>query len=107
MDRLRRAGASDFFDEHPDGTLRLRNVNGHCIFLVGGDCAVYPHRPDGCVLYPLILYTDVDEVGLHELCPWRGEFRFSSGDAAWLRHSIADEDAEVAHRRSVRSVSTA
>lgn len=104
--RLERAGANGFFEEWDDGTLRLKNVNGGCVFLVDGACSVYASRPDGCVLYPLILYTDVDEVGVHELCPFGNEFRFSSGDVAWLRNSIAQEEAEVVQRRLVLSAST-
>ncbi len=105
VQRLHRAGASGFFEEWDDGTLRLKNVDGRCVFLVDGVCSAYASRPDGCVLYPLILYTDVDEVGTHEFCPFRDEFRFSSGDAAWLRNSIGQEEAEVTQRRRLRSAS--
>lgn len=96
--RLRRAGHRDFCRLHADGTLRLRNVDGRCVFLRGGRCAAYPDRPDGCVLYPLIWFTDIDEADLHDFCPHRHEFRFTSGDREWLRRSIETEDDEVAAR---------
>lgn len=96
--RLERAGHRDFCRCHPDGTLRLVTVDGRCIFLVDGRCAAYPDRPDGCVLYPLIWYTEDRATGLHEFCPHRFEFRFGQGDHEWLGRSIATEEAEVAGR---------
>lgn len=98
--RLRLAGHENFSRPHTDGTLRLRNVAGRCVFLRDGRCAVYPDRPDGCVLYPLIWFTDIDEADLDDFCPHRREFRFTAGDREWLRRSIATEDAEVAARRA-------
>lgn len=100
--RLERAGHRDFCDLGVDGALRLRNVDGRCVFLAGGRCAAYAERPDGCVLYPLIWFTadgEPGEAGLHEFCPHRHEFRFSQGDREWLARSIAVEDIEVAARR--------
>jgi Fe-S-cluster containining protein len=97
--RLERAGHRDFFGHHADGTLRLRNVNGRCVFLVDGRCAAYADRPDGCTLYPLIWYTEDEEAGLHDFCPYRHEFRFCQGDAEWLRRSVATEEQEIRRRR--------
>ena len=39
-----------------DGVPRLRNVDGHCVFLdpETGRCRIYPWRPLGCRLYPLV-----------------------------------------------------
>jgi Fe-S-cluster containining protein len=100
--RLERAGHRDFHRLHDDGTLRLRNVDGHCVFLAGTRCEAYPDRPDGCALYPLIWFAEDGEAGLHDFCPHRLEFRFSQGDREWLRRSIRAEDDEVAVRRSGR-----
>jgi len=96
--RLERAGHRGFYEAWADGTLRLCNSDGCCVFLIDGRCVAYPDRPDGCVLYPLIWFTRDREAGLHDFCPYRHEFRFSSGDEAWLERSIAAEDAEVAAR---------
>ncbi len=96
--RLERAGHRDFYEAWADGTLRLGNRDGRCVFLVDGRCAAYPDRPDGCVLYPLIWFTRDNEAGLHDFCPHRHEFHFSKGDAEWLGRSIAAEDAEVEAR---------
>jgi Fe-S-cluster containining protein len=103
--RLERAGHRDFCDLD-DGALRLRNVDGRCVFLAGGRRTAYPERPDGCVLYPLIWFTgngEPGEAGLHEFCDFRHEFRFSQGDREWLARSIATEDAEIAARRATAS----
>ena len=100
--RLERAGHRDFCELGDDGTLRLCNVAGRCIFLTGSRCDAYPDRPDGCVLYPLIWFTadgEPGEAGLHEFCPHRYEFHFSQGDREWLARSIVAEDLEVAARR--------
>jgi Fe-S-cluster containining protein len=98
VDRLEQAGHRNFYSQDESGYLRIKNVDGHCIFLEGARCVVYPDRPEGCVLYPLILFTDTSEVDLHSFCPYRHEFTFASGDREWLRRSIAREEAEVASR---------
>jgi Fe-S-cluster containining protein len=97
--RLERAGHHGFYRPHPDGTLRLINVDGRCVFLIDGRCTAYADRPDGCVLYPLIWYEEDGTTGLHDLCPFRHAFHFSQGDRDWLARSIAVEEAEVAARR--------
>jgi len=96
--RLERAGHRGFFLQHEDGSLRLVNVDGRCIFLENGRCIAYPDRPDGCVLYPLIWFTEDRETGLHDFCPHRHEFRFSKGDREWLERSITTEEHEIALR---------
>ena len=104
VQRLEGRGLHDVCREDAEGVLRLATTaDGHCIFLSdAGECTVYPDRPEGCVLYPLIYYTHCGEVGLDEFCPHRHEFRFSAGDAAWLERSIATEDAEVRRRLRAR-----
>lgn len=101
--RLEAHGERGFFRREADGTLRLVNVAGRCVFLVGGRCRVYPHRPDGCVLYPLVWCEETREAVLHDFCPWATEFRFSCGDAAWLARSIATEEREIAERLAGRA----
>ena len=96
--RIERAGHRDFCIQDEQGYLRIENVDGHCIFLVDGRCSIYPHRPEGCVLYPMILYTDCNEVGLHDFCPHRHEFSFTSGDEEWLCRGIETEDEEARQR---------
>lgn len=100
--RLERGGHRDFYRVHEDHTLRLRNIDGRCIFLIDGRCEAYRDRPDGCVLYPLIWYTEDEEPGLHEFCPHRFEFRFNVGDHQWLARSIRSEEAEIEARAGLK-----
>lgn len=49
---------------------RLRNVNGHCVFFDPQTrlCKIYPYRPVGCRLYPLI-YVEGEGPRVDVLCP--------------------------------------
>ena len=60
------------------GLPRLRNTDGHCVFLdvTSGKCMIYPHRPEGCRLYPLI-YTRARGVMVDPLCPKAGSIPIS------------------------------
>ncbi len=52
-----------------DGFWQLKNVDGRCYFLSeSGKCTVYPIRPEGCRLYPLILTLDTNEVVVDDDC---------------------------------------
>ncbi len=54
-----------------DGEMwRLRNVDGHCIFLNPQtmQCTIYENRPIGCRLYPLV-YDDVEGPYIDKECP--------------------------------------
>jgi Fe-S-cluster containining protein len=99
VSRIERAGQRGFYYQDEQGYLCIKNIDGHCVFLQDERCVVYLCRPEGCVLYPLIYFTESDAVGLHSFCPYRNEFEFASGDHAWLRRSIAREEAEVTARR--------
>ena len=59
---MRRKGA--------DGIWRLRNLEGHCVFLEPKDrrCTVYIMRPLGCYIYPLNLGPDGVLV-VDSICP--------------------------------------
>jgi len=50
---------------------KLRNVNGHCVFLdeKTGKCLVYDRRPLGCRLYPLVYDANEGKVIVDSLCP--------------------------------------
>ncbi len=58
------------FVEMRNGIPRLKNVNGHCVFLdvSTGKCTIYTTRPTGCKLYPLIFVKGIG-VQLDPLCP--------------------------------------
>lgn len=52
------------------GVPRLRNVNGFCYFYDRGrgECKVYPKRPLGCRIYPVV-YIEGDGPSIDKLCP--------------------------------------
>jgi len=60
----------EFVRVEADGIPRLKNINGHCVFLDEdtGRCKIYPWRPLGCKLYPLI-YVDGIGPSFDEYCP--------------------------------------
>jgi len=59
------------FAVEKNGVYVLRNVDGHCIFLnpETNACTIYPHRPLGCRLYPLVYDVDRGVVTVDKLCP--------------------------------------
>ena len=70
VERLEAAGERDFYHPADDGSLRLATIGDRCVFLLEGRCRVYPNRPDGCVLYPLVWNVVSREPDLHEFCPY-------------------------------------
>ncbi|NOZ89452.1 MAG: YkgJ family cysteine cluster protein [Crenarchaeota archaeon] len=73
IERIERLGyPRDFFAVRgSDGVWRLRNVDGHCVFLdpATGRCRIYPHRPEGCRLYPLVYDAETGSVTVDPECP--------------------------------------
>jgi Fe-S-cluster containining protein len=59
---------------------RLRNINGRCVFLREDGCVIYPFRPEGCRLYPLVFNENTRKVGVHKLCPYGHEFEVGRDD---------------------------
>jgi len=59
-----------YFAEFRNGFYRLRNVDGHCVFLdvSSGKCKIYPHRPLGCRIYPVIYVEDIGPT-IDKECP--------------------------------------
>jgi Fe-S-cluster containining protein len=98
--RLEATGHTGFCGELDDGSWVLRNVDGHCVFLVVGRCSVYARRPEGCRLYPLVLDLDKDRVVRDDFCPFRREFRLTRRDKIMLRASVTREENEAEARRS-------
>ena len=74
--RLEAAGYKrrEFMYIDEEGIPRLRNVNGHCVFLdeATGRCRVYGIRPAGCRLYPLVYDPIAREVVVDPDCPLTG-----------------------------------
>ncbi|MCD6514997.1 MAG: YkgJ family cysteine cluster protein [Candidatus Odinarchaeota archaeon] len=55
--RIQKLGFSkDFFVRVDGKLLKLKNINGHCVFWdpLKKRCTIYPYRPIGCRVYPVI-----------------------------------------------------
>jgi Fe-S-cluster containining protein len=100
--RISSLGRRDFYMEMEDGYLQLRNRDGHCIFLEGGHCVIYDHRPEGCTLYPMIVDVEDWTVIMHDYCLHRDEFRFTEKQEDQLLRLIEVQDDEKRSRSAVR-----
>jgi len=71
IERLRGLGFEQrYFAEEKDGWLQLKNTaGGRCFFLHDGLCSVYPYRPEGCALYPVVLDLDARRAVVDPECP--------------------------------------
>jgi Fe-S-cluster containining protein len=58
----------------------LKNRNGRCVFLGDKGCIIYPFRPEGCRLYPLVYNENNRKVVIHDLCSYGHEFKISKDD---------------------------
>lgn len=87
--RIERLGyeRADFAVKAADGWC-LKNVSGCCVFLAKDGCTIYPHRPEGCHLYPLIYDETSRQAILDYLCPHASEFKVMKGDIKALKKFI-------------------
>jgi Fe-S-cluster containining protein len=83
--RIMKAGyyLDDFMTRTEEGW-QLKNRSGRCFFLSEGGCRIYPHRPEGCRLYPLVYDESLGKAVLDELCPYRSEFEVSKDEVRRL-----------------------
>jgi len=70
------------------GERHLRNSEGKCVFLEGGQCNIYSFRPEGCRLYPLLYDPSNDSIVIDPACPHRGEFKINQTSAEKLRKLV-------------------
>jgi len=64
-----------FFSENVDGWLQLKNTSeGKCFFLEDKLCSIYPYRPEGCTLYPIVFETETGDAILDPECPHTDEY---------------------------------
>jgi Fe-S-cluster containining protein len=66
----------------------LRNEKGRCVFLGEEGCRIYPFRPEGCRIYPLVYDEHSGRAAVHDLCPFRDEFKFNGRDVEALTSFI-------------------
>jgi Fe-S-cluster containining protein len=79
---------SDFITVKSDGERQLKNISGRCVFLSEDGCTIYPYRPEGCQLYPLIYDADLRQAVRDHLCPYAGEFGVEKGDIKKLKNLL-------------------
>ncbi|OYT49019.1 MAG: zinc/iron-chelating domain-containing protein [Desulfurococcales archaeon ex4484_42] len=67
--------------------VRLRNINGHCVFLdtSTNKCRIYSSRPIGCKLYPLVYDPWSDNVVIDNLCPKSSSLRLTDSEKSYYK----------------------
>ena len=80
---------------------RLKNSSGRCVFLQQEGCEIYPHRPEGCKLYPIIYNKDMN-AALDDDCPHRDKFEISKTTI----QKISDLVSKLEYERDQRKQST-
>lgn len=72
-----------------NGWLQLRNKNGRCVFHNGVNCTIYDHRPEGCVLYPIV-YDKDHRCAIHDSeCPQKQCFPISKTNERQLHALVS------------------
>lgn len=99
--RLEHAGYRDFTVADARGYLRLRTVDGHCVFLGSRGCTVYSIRPDGCLLYPAVYYEQENEVDWDDFCPHRAEFALTPAISLRVLRGVWLDDRQALLRRAL------
>jgi len=76
-----------YFSLFKDGFMRLRNINGHCVFLDvnTNKCKIYNNRPIGCRLYPLVYDPWSDNVVIDDLCPKSSSLKLSDAEKSYYK----------------------
>jgi Fe-S-cluster containining protein len=55
--------------------LHLGSRSGRCVFLQEEGFEIYPYRPKGCYLYPLVYDENLDEPIMDQICPYNHKFK--------------------------------
>jgi Fe-S-cluster containining protein len=87
------------FSIRVEGETRLRNRDKACFFLEEGKCRIYPSRPEGCTIYPLVYDIDSHKFVYDTVCPHDKEFKATREDKERLKRLIRrleKEDVKVA-----------
>jgi len=72
IERIKNLGfVEEYFVDRRGRIPRLKNIDGHCVFLdpTTNSCIIYPDRPEGCRLYPLVYEEKSNRVSVDFLCP--------------------------------------
>lgn len=81
-----------------NGWLRLRNNKGRCVFHNGTICTIYDHRPEGCVLYPVV-YDIYHRCAIYDSeCPQKQCFPLSTTKEQRLQSLVRRLETERTER---------
>jgi len=99
IEEIRGLGFSeDFFVTKKGGELRLRNLNGRCVFHNGERCTIYNYRPEGCRLYPAIFDENNGRAVLDGYCPHHKKFQLTPIISCEVVELVRKLDAERKRR---------
>jgi len=93
-----------FFVSERNGWLQLKNNNGRCVFHNERVCTIYDHRPEGCVLYPVVYDMDHRMAILDSDCPQRHCFLLSDTKSEQLYHLISILEKEQVRRKKRKEI---
>lgn len=85
-----------------DGYAQLKNYNGYCAFynLEKHQCNIYPDKPSGCGVYPVILDEEIGII-IDDLCPQKAtitlEEQEKKGQTVMQLIKIIDTEAKTRH----------
>lgn len=107
IESIEKMGYEKFFfvSEH-NGWLQLKNVDGRCVFHNGTECSIYPQRPKGCTLYPVVYDNDDKRAILDDECPQRHCFSLSKIKVVELTALIALLEKERTERMKKNTCTT-
>jgi Fe-S-cluster containining protein len=93
----------DFFVKEHNGWLQLKNKKGRCVFHDGTVCTIYPQRPKGCTLYPVVYDKDNTCAILDNECPQRPCFSLSKRNRRQLTTlvRILEEEREERMQKTI------
>ena len=78
IERIGKLGfTKSYFVKKHKGWFELKNKDGSCIFHNGKSCSIYPNRPEGCRLYPIVYDTDNGCAMIDNECPHKNDFTLS------------------------------
>jgi len=77
----------EYFTLKTKGGWSLKNNSGRCVFLRDG-CGIYPNRPQGCRLYPLVYDENLRKAVIDSICSYGYEFMVQKNDVESLKNLI-------------------
>jgi len=93
-----------FFVTEHTGWLQLKNYKGRCVFHNGIQCDIYDHRPEGCVLYPIVYDKDNRYAILDNECPQKHCFPLSKTKEQQIKTLVLLLEKERKDRKKRKNI---